>query len=335
MEHLSEFLGNVIDSGKSPKTAEAYASSIACFERTMKISDPGKVTVRDLDAFVRRRAMAGMAAMTRRREISALKSFFTYLSTREFIGENPTRHLKTPAEERKGISTLTLDEVIRLVFAVPAPNVVRARREPKSIFAWRQKIEPLCHARDSFLMAVMYSGALRGSEPGTIAVTGFSVAGDGRGRLAVWRKGRREPQIVDLDPQIAALGVEFMRLREEAGITHPALFFPMQRKRQFRHDGGLSIEGVNEILQKRFRAIGKAQRGRRISTHIFRYSKCNHLYEGGVDLIQLQAFMDHASPQTTMRYIRLTSGKRIYRRANALNPWRTHGAMVAGVPGSR
>jgi integrase/recombinase XerD len=88
---------------------------------------------------------------------------------------------------------------------------------------------------------------------------------------------------------------------------HPVLLFP-NRKRGLRNvhlvSTPLDRGGVQLSIKKVVKELGF---NKRISCHSLRHSYATHLLEAGVDLIELQKILGHASVLTTSKYTHLTS----------------------------
>lgn len=88
---------------------------------------------------------------------------------------------------------------------------------------------------------------------------------------------------------------------------HPVLIFP-NRKRGLKNahqvDSPLDKAGAQMAIKKVVQEMGFKKR---ISCHSLRHSYATHLLESGVDLLELQKILGHASLLTTVKYTHLTS----------------------------
>ena len=140
--------------GQSPKTIDEYHLDLRMFLRFLVLmrsempidTDLETISVRHVDVeFLRsvttndifdflsylareRRTQdgSGLGASARARKLSAIKSFFKYLTTRtKLLDENPAQDIEYPRMRRALPKYLTLEESRRLLAAVDGPNRVR------------------------------------------------------------------------------------------------------------------------------------------------------------------------------------------------------------------
>jgi len=88
---------------------------------------------------------------------------------------------------------------------------------------------------------------------------------------------------------------------------HPVFLFP-NRKRALKNihlvDSHLDRSGVQTAMKK---VVEKLKFKKNISCHSLRHSYATHLLEAGVDMLELQKILGHASLLTTSKYTHLTS----------------------------
>src|SRR3989344_404844 len=72
------------------------------------------------------------------------------------------------------------------------------------------------------------------------------------------------------------------------------------------YNGRMSSRSVQEILKK---AAKKIKIEKRVHPHTLRHSFSTHLIENGYSISDVQSLLGHKSPETTMRYIHMTSPK--------------------------
>lgn len=113
-------------------------------------------------------------------------------------------------------------------------------------------------------------------------------------------KCSREPQVFALDDTVCQLLQAHLMALESAGVRDPALF-PRIGTPRGPEDRGVSSAQFAAILQARVEAAGIEPRGRHLSPHVLRYSRCTHLYERQFPIFDLAAFMRHRSVATTWR----------------------------------
>ena len=140
--------------GQSPKTIDEYHLDLRMFLRFLVLmrsempidTDLETISVRHVDVeFLRsvttndifdflsylareRRTQdgSGLGASARARKLSAIKSFFKYLTTRtKLLDENPAQDIEYPRMRRALPKYLTLEESRRLLAAIDGPNRAR------------------------------------------------------------------------------------------------------------------------------------------------------------------------------------------------------------------
>lgn len=327
---LEEFLSYLDGRGYSLATGIAYSESIHDFERRMKLTDHAATTIRDLDRYAGRLSLAGLAVNTRRRRLHALRSFYGYLFTRQLINTDPSRELQVPRPKNTSSPiVLTSTEVERLIFGCSPQPKPRAKREPKNNFERRSRLHPLKVKRDTALLALVYSQALRASEPGLMLQN--DVQTSGRRRLLILRGAKRstEPEVLELDFKVQEALDFYLAELSRAAIVHPALFPPLTRRKEGR-TRGVTSDQVRAILAGRLKALG-IRPGQRITVHTLKRSRATHAYESKAPMMEIQSLLRHGSLATTERYIR-TSAKAVIQRRNFRSlPWnaRRFGAFAA------
>lgn len=332
MNYKIEFMEFVLNvRNYSDATAVAYGCAIDDFEKTMGISDPGVVTTVDLDTYLGRKALAGLASSTRRMRIHALKSFFRFLRTRHFITHDPGVAVRPPVEKQGAISTLTEQEITRIIFDCPMPMAVRGEKEPDQIFLGRTRRRPATWARDSAMIGAGYVLGLRSEEVGRLKLDDYRIDGRGIPTVSVIGKWAKEPKMMRLDRRTAALVDEWLARRRELRVDSIALFPALSSVGLNKKELGISPFGFANALKRRILIAGIEIKSRRLSPHCLRYSRATHMYAKRIGLMEIQRHLRHRSIQTTIRYIRLGSGGALEKEAAGSVPW----AELPRLPGSR
>ncbi|TAM40564.1 tyrosine recombinase XerC [bacterium] len=209
------------------------------------------------------------------RRLSALRSFFRFLSREGYIKTNPILMLSSPKLDKHLPSFMTEEEVRKLI---------------ESAFA--KTANDLLGLRDRAILEVFYSSGLRISE-----VVGLNVddVDPISGILKIRGKGKKE-RIVPVGE--AALGAIRMYLSKKKKETE-AVFLNKNGRR-------ITTRGVMDIVTKYLRLAG-IKPG--VSAHTFRHSFATHLLNRGADLRTVQELLGHANLSTTQIYTHLTTEK--------------------------
>ncbi len=292
LEDWTEFL--VAVRGKAPSTARRYRELVERLLQDSGTSDPRELTREQIEQHLRRLFAAGRGASVRQGVVVAARSLGEWLAGRGLVDANPAAGLKGPSSFRRQVRPLTVDEVSRLIWGADRRYLPKGHRE----------------LRDRALMAVMYIGGLRASEPGPIRLNDVQWDEEGETfRLLVTHgKAAKSEEWIELDRQASRVLGAYLAVRPRS----PWLFVSGRR-------GPLSRAAIYKIFQRRRREVSIEPRGRRMSPHILRHSIATHLLARGVDIRAVQVHLRHASIETTALYL-FADGDRIKRMLRKKSP---------------
>ena len=117
-ESLESFLEmQAAERGAAANTVAAYRSDLTHFLAYLEArgKGPGLADSRDIAAYQRQLAAAGMAPSTRARRLSAVRQLFKFLAAEGVIGDDPAHRLAGPRRGRTLPKTLSVAEVDRLI----------------------------------------------------------------------------------------------------------------------------------------------------------------------------------------------------------------------------
>ncbi|HZG84410.1 tyrosine recombinase XerC [Paenibacillus sp.] len=278
----------------STHTIRHYASDLAQFleflgEQSVKEwSSVTHVTVRSFLASLHAKQLAKRSVA---RKLSALRSFFRFLTQEGQISSNPLASVRSPKLEKPLPKFLYADQTLRLLAQPDAATSLGAR--------------------DRAMFELLYGSGLRVGE-----LVGLDV-GDVRlelGMALVYGKGGKERWVPVGEHAADALRVYLERGRAELlaksaqGAGEEALFLNRDGTR-------LSDRSVRRILDKYVDRIADLNR---ISPHTLRHTFATHLLEAGADLRSVQELLGHAHLSTTQVYTHVTKDhlQSIYNRAH-------------------
>jgi site-specific recombinase XerD len=292
----------------------------------MQVRDLRAVSEAVVESYRRRLFLAGLSESTRQmRGQSAPRKFFRWLARRGHVPVDPTKDLE-PMQVRfmERIPVLTRAEVARLTFRCPpAPPPRRGRREPREFFDRRLEQFNLVELRDRAILALVYDIPLRGGEPSLLERRDYDeVRGEIDIRGAKWQS---EPvSFPVLESTKVAMAAYLEELRRSRWNEHPALFPPLgvRRADSKRPASGIGHYEVYRILQRRIERAGIHAHGRRLSPHVFRYTRATHWKEEGVPLEDISVLLRHSKLETARRYVRMGPVKRMKRRADSRSLFR-------------
>jgi len=218
------------------------------------------------------------------RHLSALRSFFRFLTRENYLKTNPILMLSSPKLDKHLPLFMTEAEVAQLI---------------ESAFAKDDKDERTL--RDRAILETFYSSGLRISE--LVAMDSSNVDFIS-GIIKVMGKGKKE-RIVPLgDIAIRALRRYLEGRKKKSDI----IFLNKNGKR-------ITTRGVRDIVCKYLKIAGM---NRGISPHTLRHSFATHLLNRGADLRTVQELLGHANLSTTQIYTHLTTDKlkSVYNKAH-------------------
>ena len=131
----------------SGNTVAAYRRDLNKLMQFLKerlIGDFGKVTFTDLNSYILSLEKEGSASSTVSRNVSAIKSFFTYLFRLKIMEDDPSVNLKAPKIIKKVPEILTVEEMDKLL-SLPDDSVkgIRDKAMLELLYATGLKVSEL------------------------------------------------------------------------------------------------------------------------------------------------------------------------------------------------
>jgi integrase/recombinase XerD len=266
----------ILERALSENTSKSYASDLRefmLFLNSKKIASSADVKYEDIVAFLSASRAQGLASRTRARRSSAIKSFFDFLVSRNFVKENPAERLEAPKKDFVLPKVLSEDEVTRMLENIPTLQIQ--------------------DVRDRALLEILYGCGLRVSEVCALSMEDIVSEGE---LLRVKGKGSKERLV----PICATAGRELEKymtlfrpsfLKASSSETH---IFLTRLGRPFTR------QGVFKVVRER--AILAGISPSRISPHVLRHSYASHLLQRGADIRAIQELLGHADISTTQIY---------------------------------
>jgi integrase/recombinase XerC len=261
----------------SPHTLQAYDSDVSHFlafigghlggapgERML-----AKLSPADIRAFITDRRNDGLSPRSVRRALSAVRSFFRYL-TREGIVENPAaRAVRTP----------------RIAKSLPRPlsemDAARALEE-----AGTHDVEWLA-ARDVALLTLLYGAGLRISEALSLRRGDVPL-----GQVLTILGKRRKERVVPMLEVVREAIAHYAQAIPFAAPRDAPLFLSLRGKPM----------GAREAQALMQRLRGRLGLSETATPHALRHSFATHLLANGGELRAVQELLGHASLSTTQAY---------------------------------
>lgn len=264
-----------IEKNYSPHTILNYKLDLEDFKNFLRDIELEKIDYLTLRKYLAVLKERKLGTRTVGRRLSALRSFFKFLTREGYLKTNPILSLSSPKLEKYLPSFMTEEEVKKLI---------------ESAFAKNEKDER--GLRDRAILETFYSTGIRISELAGLNIEDIDFIG---GIVKVMGKGKKE-RIVPIG-EIAITTVR--RYLEKRKKQADALFLNKSGKR-------ISTRGIRDIMEKYIRIAGIKQG---VSPHTFRHSFATHLLNRGADLRTVQELLGHANLSTTQIYTHLTTEK--------------------------
>jgi len=288
---LQSFLDHLtIERGLSSNSISAYKRDLAKFSDYLTIEklDFERLTENEIISFEVWLKGLGMAVTSINRNISALKSFYKYLS-QEFSTVNPVSAVASSKVPHRLPKALTIKEITLLI------DSTKREGDPISL-------------RDHAIIELLYGTGARVSEIVGVDINDFAqsdIEGNPITTLKLRGKGSKE-RIVPLGSFAkSALDEYLVRIRpnllskSKSARVETALFLNQRGSR-------LSRQSAWQMISDAADATGLSGK---VSPHVFRHSYATHLLDGGADIRVVQELLGHASVTTTQIYTLITIDK--------------------------
>ncbi|PTX97763.1 site-specific tyrosine recombinase XerD [Opitutus sp. ER46] len=274
-DDIDAFLAFIsLERGLAKNTIVSYADDLkqaAAFLARQGVADWRSVTAAQAEAWIHSLSAGRYSVASLSRKLSALRMFARFLVRERFRADDFTALLSGPKLNRKLPSTLSEDEMARLLAAAHGGD-------PRSL-------------RDRALLELFYSSGLRVSELAGLTIQQIDLE---NGFIRVFGKGSKE--------RVVPVGAK----AREAVLTYltsgrPHLVKPRTGSQLFLNNRGtkLSRMGLWLIVQQYVKRAGITKK---VKPHSLRHSFATHLLTGGADLRAIQEMLGHASISTTQIY---------------------------------
>lgn len=275
-QFLQEYLAYLkFEKNLSPRSVDSYESDITKFLKHLKnlsFLDLNEVQSKILAEYFELLRDLGISSSTSARYLSALKGFFKYLSSQEYIEKDPAEILSTRITERKLPAVLSFIEI---------NEIIEAPDESK-----------ILGLRDRAILELFYSCGLRVSELINIKLSDLYFEDE---VIRVLGKGSKQ-RLIPIGSSAVYWITEYLKK------VRPSLEKKLKSENKiFLNNRGtkLSRMGIWKIVD---RYVKEAGIEKEFHPHTFRHSFATHLLEGGADLRAVQEMLGHADISTTQIY---------------------------------
>ncbi len=304
--------------GQSPRTVEEYYLDLRMFLRFMKLmrndmpihTRLDDIPIKDIDLnFIRSISTSevfdflsylandrtpnpdspvpdyGITPAARARKLSALKSFYKYLTVRtKQLQDNPVADLEYPKLRKSLPRYLTMEQSAALLQAVSGQN---------------QK-------RDYAILMIFLNCGIRRSE-----LVGLNVTDVYEDRLRVVGKGNKE-RFVYFGAACRKAIDAYMPIREKQVLTDNRALFGS------RNGNRISVDAVHALVKKALLQAGLD--ATQFSAHKLRHTAATMMLSGGVDIKTVQEVLGHENLNTTQIYTHIENTElKVAAEANPLS----------------
>ena len=260
-----------LEKGLSKNTLSAYRHDINSFSSWYKGSSLLDVNRGDLLDYLANRLKEGYSSRSTARSLSSLRAFYSHLTVKHNLQQNPTSRVDSPKLGHTLPKTLSEDEVEKLI---KAPS-----------------IDEDIGLRDRAMLELIYACGLRVSELINLDILNLNLR---QGVIRVIGKGEKE--------RLVPMGEEALHwIQEYINHSRPNLLKDNKVSELFLSTRGKSMTRQTFWYRIKEYAI-KAEINKELSPHTLRHAFATHLINHGADLRTVQLLLGHSSLSTTQIY---------------------------------
>lgn len=272
-QQIAEFLTYLRDARQlSPHTLSNYGRDLRrlssfCDEQQLhNATSIDSAAVRRYSSDLHRR---GLASASIARNLSAVRSLFSYLGRAHGLEHNPAIGVQAPKRPRRLPKTLDADQVNQLL--------AESGDDPTAL-------------RDQAMAELFYSSGLRLAELAALDLGDLDLSD---GMVTVTGKGNKTRKLPVGEPARAAIRRWLAVRPQVAGMQ---ALFTSNRGRRISHRN----------IQARLKQLGRGNAlPQDVHPHMLRHSFASHMLESSGDLRAVQELLGHANISTTQVYTHL------------------------------
>lgn len=227
----------------------------------------------------------GISPSARARKLSAIKSFYKYLTVRtKLLQENPVADIEYPKLRKSLPKYLTMEQSAALLKSVEGQNQVR----------------------DYAILMIFLNCGIRRSE-----LVGLNISDIYEDRLRVVGKGNKERFVYFGTPCRKAIDA-YLEQRKKLILTDNRALFGS------RNGNRISTTAVHRLVEKALKQAGLD--ATQFSAHKLRHTAATMMLSGGVDVKTVQEVLGHENLNTTQIYTHIENTElKIAAQANPLS----------------
>ena len=261
-----------LEKGLSKNTLTAYRNDIQTFSNWYKGNSLLEVERVDLLDYLADRLKQGFSSRSTARSLSSLRAFYSHLTVRHNLKEDPTSRVESPKLGKSLPKTLSEEEVERLI---QAPDV-----------------DDDIGLRDRAMLELIYACGLRVSELISLDILNINLR---QGVIRVLGKGEKE--------RLVPMGEEALHWIERYINKSRPNFIKADNKitEVFLSKRGKAM--TRQTFWYRLKEYAQlASINKELSPHTLRHAFATHLINHGADLRTVQLLLGHSSLSTTQIY---------------------------------
>jgi len=250
-------------------------TQLLTFLRDRRIIHVARLDLSQLNAYLAHLDVLELSGYTRRRKVSTIKSFCSFLESMGYVQKDPAKRLIPPKRESTTPRVLTEHEYKRLQLAVA--------NQP----------------RDAAIIEVLLQTGIRLSELAGLSLTDIEIPqkiskdADNVGSLLVRRGKGRKDRVIALNYKACRALRSYLHIRPRDTFTQGLFISKFKRP--------VTPRGIEWIVNKYFDEAGI----QRASVHSLRHTFGTHMVKKGTNLRVVQEAMGHKDLKTTSLYVGL------------------------------
>jgi integrase/recombinase XerC len=268
---LHSFAQSLTAANKSAATIGAYQTDIRQFlswlsDNNLTATSPARTTRADITEYLAFLSERHLSGQSRARKLAAIREYFRHLVSIEALATSPAATIPTPKKEKKETTYLSRTEYTQIL-ALAGGNV-----------------------RDFDMLQAFLQLGLRVTELATLNVADVDLANR---EVRVQPSKGGKARVIELEKKAAAAVKRYLAIRPDTGYTE---LFLNQYHEPFTR------QGIAKLVKKYLTAAGIKKPA---SVHSLRHTFATHKAMRGVSPYRLQAWLGHASLDTTQIYVHL------------------------------
>jgi integrase/recombinase XerD len=277
-----------VERGLAENSISAYSRDLTRFNRFLEMSSLqlAAVTAQNMQDFLSWLKEEGLSQSSINRVLSALRTFFRYLSSEKGVVD-PLIDIEKSRQVRRLPKALTVAEIVAMIeaaYRIGEPTTLRDRALLELLYGSGARVSEIVNLDLSDIHQITHAGV----DIQTVKLRG---------------KGGKD-RIVPIGSFANAALLEYLtRVRPELAKNSTkasaALFLNQRGTR-------LSRQSAWQFVLNAGKAAGVSGK---VSPHVFRHSYATHLLDGGADIRVVQELLGHASVTTTQIYTLITIDK--------------------------